>query len=431
MESVVTRGVILVILVACLVVPVHAASKYLDGSPDLTAYIGGTNEFSPGHDVRIVVVIVNNGISTDKQSASMITAPADLPATAKFVTVGMAAGDAPLVIKSDQQMIGDLGSRASGTATFNATVYPYAHGGTYKIPVTITYTRLDFNEQFGVDTVRNHYVQDTVTLAIPLVISHEVLPGVMSAVSDHLVAGQEGYLNLTIRNNGSLDGANVTVRLIRNENSPVVPVDSSVYIGDFPAGSTISCRYKLAVEKNALGKTYPVGVEVIYQNREGDVVTSPAETVGVAVGNKVDFAILSPPVVISPGSRETIRVIYKNTGNSLVRSAKARIVPVDPFTSSSDVADLVDIAPGASAFATFQISVTSDATIKTYGLDSEIRFLDIYDNTYISDPLTVAVEVRNLTGITSILSNILDLSIIILVIFVIGVAVLYLRKKRR
>ena len=57
----------------------------------------------------------------------------------------------------------------------------------------------------------------------------------------------------------------------------------------------MSCQYKVTVAKDAENKIYPVDVVVVYQNNEGDFVTSQTETVGVDVGNKVDFAILSPP----------------------------------------------------------------------------------------------------------------------------------------
>ena len=49
--------------------------------------------------------------------------------------------------------------------------------------------------------------------------------------------GTSGYLDLTLVNNGTDSGTEATVALLRNGNSPVVPVDSSVYIGDLPWAS--------------------------------------------------------------------------------------------------------------------------------------------------------------------------------------------------
>jgi hypothetical protein len=422
---------ILIVLVACLVTPALAGTKYLDGSPDLTAYTAGTNEYTAGSDIQIAVVIENNAMSLDKQVSSGIIDRDDPPTTAKFVTVAMSAGNAPLVIKSDPQMIGDLTGQTRKTVTFHAKVNSDAPAGTYAVPLNIGYTRFDSVDQIQTDTFRYYYIQENVTVTVPLVIKPEVIPDVLSATSDHLVAGADGYLNLTIKNTGSLDGTRATVKIVQNDNSPVTPVDSSVFVGAFPAGSTVSCQYKVTVAKTAQNKTYPVDVAVVYQNKEGDVVPSRTETVGVNVGNKVDFVILSPPAQMSPGSKKTIQVEYKNIGNSTIESAQARISAVDPFTSTSDVAYLGDLAPGQSAVASFQISVASDATIKEYGLDSEIRYRDALDTTYISNPMKVPIDVKNLTGLAGIIANPVYLSLLVAVFIGIGYAALHFRKMRR
>lgn len=424
-------AVVLVILAAFLATPALAGIKYLDGSPNMTAYLSGTNEYTAGSDILVPVVIENNGMSLDKQVSASIIDRADVPATAKYVTVTMSAGNAPLVIKSDPQMIGDIASQARKTVTFAAKVNADAPAGTYQIPLNISYVRFDYVDQYGVDTYRYYYLNDSVTVTVPLVIKAEVIPEVVSATADQLVAGQDGYVNLTLKNVGSLDGTNATVKLVQNDNSPVLPVDSSAYIGDFPAGATVSCQYKVAVDSTAENKTYPVDVLVVYQNAEGDYVDSRTETAGVSVGHKVDFVILSPAIEMSPGSKQTIQVEYRNNGSSTAKSAQARISAVDPFTSTSDVAYLGDIAPGQSAVATFKITVASDATIKEYGLDSEIRYRDAQDTTHISDTMKVPIDVRNLTGIAGILSNTVYLSIIVAAIIGIVYAILHYRKKRQ
>src|SRR5208283_2558205 len=421
---------LLVILLACLTVPALAGTRYLDGSPNLTAYIAGTNQYTAGSDIQIPVVIKNTGISTNFEVAPNIVDRADVPTTAKYVTVGMGAGEAPVVIKSDPQMIGDIASQAQQTVTFSAKVNADAAGGTYYIPLTISYTQFSNVDQYGLDTLQYYYVPGNVTITVPLVIKPGVIPDVVSATSGQLVAGANGYVNLTIKNNASLDGSKATVQILQDDDSPVSPVDSSVYIGAFPAGSTVSCQYKVSVAKDAENKTYPVDVIVVYQDNEGDFVPSQTQVVGVNVGNKVSFAIQSPPVEMSPGSKRTIQVEYQNTGDSTVYSAEARISVVAPFTSSSDIAYLGDLAPGQSAVASYQISVASDATIKEYGLDSEIRYNDALDDTYVSDPMKISIDVKNLAGIQGVVSNPVYISLIVAVIIGIIYAIMHARKKR-
>jgi len=426
------RACILVIFVAALLAaPVYAGALYLQGSPNLTAYVAGDNQYLPGSDIQVPVVIKNTGISTNYEVAPNIVDRTDVPTTAKFVTVALGAGNAPIVIKTDPQMVGDIPSQGQQTVTFSVTVNAGAAGGTYTLPLNVSYTQFSYADQYGMDTFRNYYVPVNVSLTVPLNIKSEVIPDVISATSDQLVAGSQGYLNLTIQNIGSLDGTKATVQIVQDDDSPVTPVDSSVYIGDFPAGGIVSCQYKVAVSQDAANKTYPVDVIVLYQNDEGDFVPSQTQVVGVDVGNKVNFAILSPPVEMSPGSKRMIQVEYENTGDSTIRSAQARISVVAPFTSSSDIAYLGDLAPGQTAVATYQISVASDATIKEYGLDSEIRYNDLLNDTYVSDPMTIAIDVQNLTGIEGIVSNPVYLSIIVAVIIGVIYTVLHVRKKKQ
>jgi len=343
----------------------------------------------------------------------------------------MGSGAAPVVIKTDPQMVGDIAGQAQATVMFSATVSADAAGGTYDLPLNISYTQFSYVDQYGMDTFRYYYMPGNVTLTVPLVIKPAVIPRVVSATSDQLVAGAQGYLNLTIQNIGSLDGAKATVQVVQNDNSPVSPVDSSVYIGNFPAGSTVSCQYRVAVAKDAGNKTYPIDIVVDYQNAEGNMVPSQTRTVGVAVGSKVSFAILSPPVEMSPGSKRTIQVQYENTGDSTVYSAQARISVVAPFTSSSDIAYLGNLAPGQSAVAAYQLSVASDATTKVYGLDSEIRYNDALNDTYVSDPVKVSVTVDYLSGIRGILSNPVYISLIVAVIIGALYAFIHLKKKKQ
>jgi hypothetical protein len=276
--------------------------------------------------------------------------------------------------------------------------------------------------EYKTDTNRNNYDKDTDSVPFPIVFKSEVIPDVVSAITGDIAVGGDGYLNLVIKNIGSLDGVKATVKIIRNANSPVVPVDSDVFIGDFPAGSTTSCKYKTKVAKAGQNMSYPVDVVVVYQNMEGDYIISPKETVGVKVGKKVDFVILSPAVEMNPGSQKKILVEYKNIGDSTIKSVQARISATNPFSSSSSIVDLGDMAPGQTAVASYQLSVTGNALHKEYGLNSELRYRYARNTTYNSDPLTVQVNVR---PAPVNLSMIIGVLIVAALVFA---AVLYRRK---
>ena len=421
---------ILLILFACLIAPAMAGTKYMAGSPELSAYISGTNEFSPGKEVQLTIVIENTGLNEFKFVNSGIVDRDDLPNTAKFLTVRLQPGNAPLVIKSDPQMLGDLKGATSTNAIFTTKINADAPAGNYNLPVDLSYTYLYYVDQFGVDTIQYSYKTVNQSILLPIKIKPVVSINVLSATPEHLNVGTEGYVNMKIKNTGSDTGTKSIVKIIRNGNSPIIPTDSSVYIGDFTPGSVVDCRYKVSVSSDAQKQTYPIDVVVVYQNNEGDFVTSRSDTVGVSVGGKADFAVVSPPSEMNPGNKKVITVEYKNTGDTTVKSAQARISAVDPFTSNDDIAYIGDLKPGESRTVSYIMSVDRSATIKEYGLDSEIRYRDELDNTYISDTMKVKVDVTNPAGITAILSNPINLSIIVAVIIGAVYLVYHFRKKK-
>ena len=49
-------------LVLCCSMPVMGVTTYLGGGPEMSAAIIGTNEFSPGQDAIISVIVQNSGV---------------------------------------------------------------------------------------------------------------------------------------------------------------------------------------------------------------------------------------------------------------------------------------------------------------------------------------------------------------------------------
>ena len=422
---------ILCIICICLTVPVIAGSEYMAGNPELSAYISGTNEFTPGDDVHLIIIIENTGLNEFKFVQSGIVDRDDQPNTAKFLTAALDSGDAPIVVKSDPQMLGDLKGASSVSAVFSTKIRSDAPAGTYQIPLSLNYTYFDVAEQYGVDTIQYYYKTKNETLLIPITIKSDVSVDVLSAVPEHLNVGTEGYIDMKIKNTGFDDGSKAVVKIIRNGNSPIIPTDSSVYIGDFPSGSAVDCRYKVSVSGDAEPQTYPIDVVVVYQNNEGDFITSRNDTIGIPVGGKVVFKAISPPGEMNPGNKKVITVEYRNTGDTPVYSAQARISAVDPFTSNDDTAYIGDLKPGESRVVSFIISVDRTATLKEYGLDSEIRYRDALENTYVSDTMKVMIKVTAPTGLTTILSNPIYLSIILATIIGAVYLIFHYRRKKQ
>jgi len=211
--------------------------------------------------------------------------------------------------------------------------------------------------------------------------------------------------------------------------SAVIPTDDNVYIGDFNRNATVTCRYKVAISSDAENQTYPVDVAVSYENRDGDMVTSASDTIGVPVLGKLTFAVISEPMSVTPGSENVIAVQYRNTGTQTAYHAQARLSVVDPFTSSDNGAYLGDLKPGDTATAHFQVSTDSAATAQDNALDTDVRYRDALDNSQISDTFKVDIRVAPSSqpgGIAAFLP------VILLAVIAIGAGyyLLVMRKKK-
>jgi hypothetical protein len=291
-----------------------------------------------------------------------------------------------------------------------------AGGGTYLLPLVLNYTYLASEEKVGSDSVIFRYNTETVLLDIPFRVRDEVNIAVHDILAEDLNAGGDGYITLSIENTGTLSGNNTIARIFQGDGSPIVPIDGRVFIGSFPPGAVETTRFKVRVDEKAGQDQYPLNVAVEYQDQSGGTRLSPAVAIGVPVIGKTEFTVIEKPVWMYRGSKEIIELEYENTGATTVYSAQARISAVDPFVAYDDTSFLGDLAPGDRAVAQFEIGVDKTATVKVYGLDTEIRYRDGVDANRISDPMNVGIDVRERTGIMRILYDPVLMSIIIAMI---------------
>lgn len=405
-------------------------TQYMAGSPELSAAISGSNELSPGDEVELAVTIQNTGVNQFKFVKSNIVDRDDIPNTAKFLTVTLGSGNTSLIVKSDPQMIGDLAASGTETAAFTVRVPTDAPAGTFILPVYLNYTYLYNADQYGTDTIQYRYKTVNKTLELPIKIKENAQIDVISTDIQHLNAGTEGYITLNVKNIGQENAKKATLIIAQNAGSPIIPTEGSAYIGDFPSNGTATGIFRTSVASSADAQTYPLDVYVKYENTDGDTVSSDIETIGVPVGGKIDFEITSDPQTITPGQKKVITAKFKNTGDATAYQAVARISMVDPFSSNDDSAFLGDLAPGETKEASFLVTADSTATVKNYGIDSEIRYRDALDNSVISDSMKLDVTVVPATSMTSVLTdNPALLAALAVLIIAIGGYLLYRRKK--
>lgn len=418
---------VLMLLLALLAVPGSAAgAKYLYGNPELSATIAGTNEFAPGAETGLTVIISNSGLNTHKIAIPSLP-PDDLPNTAKLVTVALKNNDAPFTVKTDPQFLSDIMGGAALPATFNVKVADSAAPGTYTLPLEVTYTYLQDAEDYG-DLLRYNYQKKTETLPLTVRVTPGLRVEVLNVQTRSLNVGTEGYVSMTLKNIGHDAADKAVAKVARNGASPLIPTDSNAYIGTFAPGETVDVTFKVAVADSAEPQSYPLDIVVAYEDYEGKSTASRPVTIGLPVGGKIDFDVASPTVTLHPGGKSILEVVYRNAGAAKVYSAQARISAVDPFTSSDDTAYLGDLAPGETATARFEVSIDADATLKNYGIDSEIRYRDDLDNSKISDTMKVQVALEKREG--TLFTNPVFLAVIAVAIIGAGYYIFAYRKKK-
>jgi len=410
--------------------PAAGQEKYLGGSPGLSAHLTGNTQFSSGQDAVITVVLQNSGTNDVKFINVGTLSPDDLSTTAKLVTAGLSAGNAPILIKTGPQNLGDIPSPGVATAAFTAKITSGATLGEYQLPLSIRYEYLS-NDLANQDTdqiIRSEYTPVSLTVPLTIRIQPAVQIAVTDAVPQGLAVGTEGYVNLTIRNTGYDDGKQATVTVLRNDNSAVIPTDSNVYIGNFPRNGTVSCLYRVTVSGDAQQQTYPIDVVVTYVNSEGDTVTSAPATTGVPVSSKLRFTVTSQPAVVTQGTESTIMVQYRNDGTITAGHAEARISGNDVFTNPDNTAFLGDVPPGGKATARFSVLASGNATPGSYALDTVVDYNDILDNSLVTDTFGTPVTVVARPGTAGLLST---PAIAVLVILILAGAGYYLVERRR
>ncbi|PKL58644.1 MAG: S-layer protein, partial [Methanomicrobiales archaeon HGW-Methanomicrobiales-5] len=149
---------------ALIIAPVSAATKFLGGAPSFSASVNGINEFTPGEDATITILVKNSGLNPLKQLNRGTIDAEDLPNTAKFVTIGLTSASDAVIIKTDPQMVGDIsGNGNTVTLQFKAKISANATAGEYQLPLTIRYKYPQVIEQEVADTFQFTYndVKDT------------------------------------------------------------------------------------------------------------------------------------------------------------------------------------------------------------------------------------------------------------------------------
>lgn len=205
-------------------------------------------------------------------------------------------------------------------------------------------------------------------------------------------------------------------------------------------------KFNIEVSANAPAGVYPITLDIYYGYQEnvqvnGDAQTSlgitnmevglwyaaahQAQYLTIIVEDEADFEVTNVTGDLEAGNEALLRVVYKNTGEEAVKDATVRISADDPFSTTDDQSFLGSMAPGEISEAVFKLKVDEAAVVKSYAINSEIKYEDTDGHSQISD--TVKIQVETLPAGSS--SSGMGAYIGIFVVLVVLVAGFFVAKK--
>jgi hypothetical protein len=186
-----------------------------------------------------------------------------------------------------------------------------------------------------------------------------------------------------------------------------IKIDSDTPAGNYELLLPVSYDYQANV-RTATGEIINLGLTDMEYTIDYD---TKEETLRIPISIKSEpkFEVTEVSGNLKQGESRVINVTYMNTREEVAQDATARIIVMTPLSTQKSMVRLGDIGPGESRTASFEIASAREATVKNYGIDSEIKYVDKDGETSFSNNLKVHVPLEatekkiSITGIAIIL----------------------------
>lgn len=210
----------------------------------------------------------------------------------------------------------------------------------------------------------------------------------------------------------------------------VEPTASVQSVEELETGDTANLRYTIRIDRDAPARNYELLLPLNYEY-QANVRTTTADVINMGLTNmrftreymtkietlKLPVSVKSEPQFevssvsgdLKQGESGVIEVTYKNVREGVAKDSMARIIVMSPLSTQNPIVSLGDIGPGENRTARFEISAKSDAIVKNYGINSEIKYIDENEETSFSKsmkvdvPLKASEEKISITGVAVIL----------------------------
>ncbi|WP_370573965.1 COG1361 S-layer family protein [Methanomethylovorans sp.] len=273
----------------------------VDGSPDISATIIGSNEFDRGQTITLNIDLMNNGKlfgfendRTPEDADEIYGAQTEMKLESAVVdATGIVASlsadpGSPIEVKSVSQRIGSIksGQNSLSPAKFDIKIDKNAKTGEYNLYLNLSYDYQKNVQVMGPDATAQTY---DVNRWYGMMVQNQTLKIIVKDQADFeivsttgsLFPGGEEVLIIEIKNTGEEEAKNVKV--IANPSDPLSTTDSVAFISTMTPGSTAVAKIKIKADSEAVSKVYGIDTVVRYETLEGDIKYSNTLQVPVEV----------------------------------------------------------------------------------------------------------------------------------------------------
>lgn len=273
----------------------------VDGSPDISATIIGSNEFDRGQAITLNIDLMNNGKllgfendRTPEDADEIFGAQTEMKLESAVVdATGIVASlsadpGSPIEVKSVSQKIGSIksGQNSVSPAEFDIKIDKNAKAGEYNLYLNLSYDYQKNVQVMDPDATAQTY---DVNRWYGMMVQNQTLKVIVKDQADFeivsttgsLFPGGEEVINVEIKNTGEEEAKNIKV--IANPSDPLSTTDSVAFISSLAPGSTAVAKIKIKADSEAVSKVYGIDTVVRYETLEGDIKYSDTLQVPVEV----------------------------------------------------------------------------------------------------------------------------------------------------
>lgn len=169
-------------------------------------------------------------------------------------------------------------------------------------------------------------------------------------------------------------------------------------LGVLGAASSAPVEYYIDVEELAEAGSYDIPVTISFQDSQSKSYTLEKNlTIRIKETPILEIIDVQVPETVAQGQSADLTIVVKNVGQKKAQGASSRVIDKSdqPFDYGDKSDNIGILEPGETGEAVVPFSVDSDATVKEYGMQLELRYTDgedVYTTTEVIDVRVVEAE---------------------------------------